>query len=115
MFRAPFDSFHDANVPPFVEQLLSEESLRKTGYFDVTAVRHWRQAFRTLRSGSLQRTSVEMALVGILATQLWHHTFIDGSLADLPGASWDYPAGEANRRGPHRPVAAVAAHSNGQT
>jgi hypothetical protein len=25
-----------------------------------------------------------MGLVGVLATQLWHHTFIDGSLADLP-------------------------------
>ena len=27
---------------------------------------------------------VEMGLVGVVATQLWHHTFIDGSLADLP-------------------------------
>jgi hypothetical protein len=25
-----------------------------------------------------------MGLVGVLSTQLWHHTFIDGSLADLP-------------------------------
>jgi hypothetical protein len=25
-----------------------------------------------------------MGLVGVLATQLWHHTFLDGSLADLP-------------------------------
>jgi asparagine synthase (glutamine-hydrolysing) len=27
-----------------------------------------------------------MGLVGVVATQLWHHTFIDSSLADLP--SW---------------------------
>jgi len=27
---------------------------------------------------------IEMALAGIVATQLWHHTYIDGSLADLP-------------------------------
>ena len=33
---------------------------------------------------SRQRVSIEMGLVGVLSTQLWHHTFIDGSLADLP-------------------------------
>jgi asparagine synthase (glutamine-hydrolysing) len=84
MFRAPFDSFHGGQVPSFVEQLLSEESLRKTGYFDPAAVRHWRQAYRTLRAHSPQRASVEMGLVGVIATQLWYHTFIDGSLSDLP-------------------------------
>jgi asparagine synthase (glutamine-hydrolysing) len=84
MFRAPFDSFHMDRVPAFVEQLLSEESLRRTGYFDVTAVQHWRQAFRKLRIGGLQRTSIEMGLVGVLATQMWHHTFLSGNLADLP-------------------------------
>ena len=55
MFRAPFDSFHGENgtMPAFVEQLLSEESLRKTGFFDAQAVAHWRKAFRDLgkRSG----------------------------------------------------------------
>jgi asparagine synthase (glutamine-hydrolysing) len=84
MFRAPFDSFHDDRAPAFVEQLLSEESLRRTGYFVPQAVRHWRQAFRQMRPGSPQRTSLEMGLAGVLATQLWHHTFLDGSLADLP-------------------------------
>ena len=39
MFRAPFDSFHGDRAPPFVDQLLSAESLRKTGYFDAAAVR----------------------------------------------------------------------------
>jgi asparagine synthase (glutamine-hydrolysing) len=84
MFRAPFDSFHLEHTPPFVEQLLSEESLRRTGYFDPQAVLHWRHAFRKMRAGGVQRTSIEMGLVGVVATQLWHHTFIDGSLADLP-------------------------------
>jgi asparagine synthase (glutamine-hydrolysing) len=85
MFRAPFDSFHADNAPAFVDQLLSEESLRKTGYFDPAAVFHWREAFRQLRPGAKQRISVEMGLVAVLATQLWHQTFIDDSLADLPG------------------------------
>jgi asparagine synthase (glutamine-hydrolysing) len=37
-----------------------------------------------MRAGSLPRLSVEMGLVAVVATQLWHHLFIDGSLSDLP-------------------------------
>src|SRR5262249_26794722 len=92
MFRAPFDSFHSANVPPFVDQLLGEEALAKTGYFDAAAVAAWRRRFKTLRAGSLGRISVEMGLVGVLATQLWHQTFIDGSLADVPAPREGRPA-----------------------
>jgi asparagine synthase (glutamine-hydrolysing) len=109
MFRAPFDSFHLDQAPPFVEQLLSEGSLRKTGYFDAQAVRHWRQAFRTLRTFGAQRTSVEMGLVGVLATQLWHHTFIDPTLADLP-SKWGVGNGEWGMKSrrlpsiPHSPL-----------
>jgi asparagine synthase (glutamine-hydrolysing) len=100
MFRAPFDSFLLDGAPAYVGQLLSEESLRRTGYFEPAAVAHWRQAYQQLRSGSLKRTVTEMGLVGVLATQLWHHTFIDGSLADLPGADgvWRNGAGELAAR-----------------
>jgi asparagine synthase (glutamine-hydrolysing) len=84
IFRAPLDSFHLDPEPKFVGELLSGESLRRTGYFDVEAVRHWRKAFRQMRAGSLPRLSMEMGLVAVVATQLWHHTFIDGTLADLP-------------------------------
>lgn len=87
MFRAPLDSFHEEGAPPFVRQLLSEESLRKTGYFDAQAVTYWRHAYKQLRAGSAARISIEMGLVGVLSTQLWHHTFLGGGLADLPGAS----------------------------
>lgn len=83
MFRAPLDGFHTTNLPTFVDQLLSPESIRRTGYFDAESVQHWRQAFRTMRLGN-QRTMIEMGLVGVVATQLWHQTFIDGALADLP-------------------------------
>jgi asparagine synthase (glutamine-hydrolysing) len=82
IFRAPLDSFHMDPEPPFIGQLLSEESLRRTGYFDVASVRHWRQAFRGMRPGSLARLSVEGGLAAVVATQLWHHLFIDASLAD---------------------------------
>jgi asparagine synthase (glutamine-hydrolysing) len=84
MFRAPFDSFHGDRQPRFVEQLLSEESLRRTGYFDPVAVHTWRQAFRELRPASPRRITLEMGLAGVVSTQLWHHLFVDGSLADLP-------------------------------
>jgi len=88
MFRAPLDGFHGADdaLPTFVDELLSEESLRKTGYFDAPAVQRWRQEFRTMRRGSSQRTAVELGLVGVVATQLWHHLYIDDSLADLPAS-----------------------------
>ena len=87
--RCPFDSFFgdERGTPTFVDQLLGPAALKKTGFFDAAAVTHWRQAFRQMRQGSGKRTMIEMGLVGVLATQLWYHTFVDGSLADLPAAS----------------------------
>jgi asparagine synthase (glutamine-hydrolysing) len=84
IFRAPLDSFHMEPEPPFVAQLLSEESLRKTGYFDPAAVARWRTDFRKMRAGSLPRLSVEMGLMAVAGTQLWHHLFMGDGLADLP-------------------------------
>ena len=82
-----------------MDHLLSPESLRKTGYFDVDGVQHWRTAFKMLRAGSNQRTMIEMGLVGVVATQLWHHTYIDGSLCELPG--WSAPAVGVGANGVH--------------
>ncbi|MFN4257938.1 MAG: asparagine synthase (glutamine-hydrolyzing) [Gemmataceae bacterium] len=95
MFRAPLDGFHVEPIPAFVEQLLSDESLRKTGYFDVEAVRRWREEYVRWSPGAMPRVSVEMGLAGVIATQLWHHLYIDASLADIP--SWtaaNLPDGE---------------------
>lgn len=86
MFRAPFDSFHLEAAPPFVEDLFSRESLRRTGYFNPETVHYWRKEFRNLSARSPQRVSIEMGLVAVFATQLWHHTFIDGNLTSgIPG------------------------------
>jgi asparagine synthase (glutamine-hydrolysing) len=84
MFRAPMDAFHLDAAPPFVDQLLSDEALRKTGYFDPAAVKAWRVKLPTMKPKSGTRTAVEMGLVGVTATQLWHQTFVDPSLADVP-------------------------------
>jgi len=84
IFRAPLDSFHLDPEPAFVKDLLSPESLRRTGYFDEAQIRHWRKEYKTLRDQSLPRLSVEMALVAVVGTQLWHHTYIEGNLCELP-------------------------------
>ena len=103
MFRAPFDSFHLEGAPPFVDQLLTEESLRKTGYFDPQAVSASRSAFRAMRPGSSHRVALEMGLAAVVSTQLWHHTFIDASLADLP-AHGRVPKGVPKVIAQRRPV-----------
>jgi asparagine synthase (glutamine-hydrolysing) len=82
IFRAPLDSFHMDPEPPYVSQLLSEESLRRTGYFDVAAVQHWRTAFRRMRPDSMPRLSIEGGLAAVVATQLWHHLYIEANLTD---------------------------------
>lgn len=86
MFSAPLDSFHQqgAQRPTWVDHLLSKESLERSNYFDVEAVITWRNAYRRYRRGSYARTAIEMGLVNVIATQIWHHTYIEGVLADLP-------------------------------
>ncbi|MFO0808656.1 MAG: asparagine synthase (glutamine-hydrolyzing) [Gemmataceae bacterium] len=86
MFRAPMDAFHLDEAPPYIDELLSTESLTRTGYFDPTAVAAWRKRVPMMRRGPA-RTAVEMGLVAVTATQLWHQVFVDGSLADMNGAT----------------------------
>ncbi|HYT68205.1 MAG TPA: asparagine synthase (glutamine-hydrolyzing) [Vicinamibacterales bacterium] len=106
MFRAPLDSFFsraDGSVTAYVDQLLSEDALKKTGLFRVDQVHLWRTRMRQARIGWQQRTMVQLGMVGVLTTQLWYHTFIE-SLADLPTA-WekdrhaDMPYGVPDRAG----------------
>ncbi len=84
MFRTPLDSFHlsGQNVPNWVDQLLSRESLEKTGIFDVDVVQKQRVEMPKMMR-ALKRTSVELGLVAVTATQLWHHLYISGGLCDL--------------------------------
>lgn len=84
-FVAPFDSLYETGAQPWTEQLLSEESLRRAGYFDPEAVKHWRQQYPRMGQDGTARLSMEIGLSAVVATQLWHHTFIDGNLADMPG------------------------------
>jgi asparagine synthase (glutamine-hydrolysing) len=89
LLHAPLDAFHHATPPAWAEQLLSDESLAKSGYFDARAVRRWGAAIHKVRPG-FRRLFIEMGLVGVISTQLWHQQFIDASLADLDVPLRDY-------------------------
>jgi asparagine synthase (glutamine-hydrolysing) len=46
MFRAPLDGFFLDERLPYVDELLSEESLKKSGYFDSRMVRLWKSKYQ---------------------------------------------------------------------
>lgn len=96
MFRAPFAESFFVNPPSFVQQLMSAEALKRSGYFDATAVR---RDYERYVSGTAAnwRVFLSMGLGGVLATQLWHHLYLDGGLCDLPSRAHVYGsrAGEA--------------------
>jgi asparagine synthase (glutamine-hydrolysing) len=97
------DSFfvrRDGAIPPFVDELLSEDSLRKTGWFNVRNVHAWRDRLRSGAWNPRQRLMVQLGMVGVVSSQLWYHTFIDGTLADLPS----YPRARSLRE-TERPLA----------
>jgi asparagine synthase (glutamine-hydrolysing) len=90
MFRANMGkAFVAADRPRWVDQLLSPESLRTTGYFDPNAVRMASEIQLRKPTASLHRFSFDMGLIGVIATQLWHHMYCGGGLADLP--TWTPP------------------------
>ncbi len=90
MFRAPMDSWATLSRgaqrgagETWIDQVLSPDSVRKAGYFDADAVEKARQRLAKPGRG-LSRTSIEMGLTGVLATQLWHHLYLSGDLCELP-------------------------------
>jgi asparagine synthase (glutamine-hydrolysing) len=90
MFRAPMDAWNPQRPPTavggqggWIDQVLSEESIRRAGYFDFTAVEAARQKIAGMRRG-LPRTGLEMGLTAVISTQLWHHLYLGGQLCDLP-------------------------------
>jgi asparagine synthase (glutamine-hydrolysing) len=85
MFRAPMDSWDQVagtDNRHWIDQVLSPESIRRAGYFDPEAVAAAREKLPAMRRG-LGRTGLEMGLTAVTATQLWHHLFISGDLADV--------------------------------
>ncbi len=89
MFRSKFaQTFFGPGHPEWVDQLITAESLRKTGYFDAEMVRRERMKQLALPRITARRFVMDIALTCVVATQLWHHLFF-GGLCDLP--TWTPP------------------------
>jgi asparagine synthase (glutamine-hydrolysing) len=92
-FHATFSrTFLDDDRPPWVDELLSAESLRRSGYFDPAAVAKTRA--RLTRRRLMPSFRYDIGMTAVIATQLWHHTFC-GGLSTLP--TWSPPALEPPR------------------
>lgn len=73
-YRAPdIPSFFSAKTPEYVETLLGEDAIRRSGLFDPKRVQ---LLVKKIRAGRAIGYKDNMALVGILSTQVWHHQFM---------------------------------------
>ena len=82
MFRAPLAESFLTRPPAFVRELISAESLRRTGYFDVARVRRDCDALAGGEGRGLG-TFASLGLRGVVATQRWHHLYLGGGLCSL--------------------------------
>ena len=90
MFRATMSqAFFRPERPAWVDQLLSPESLRTTGFFDPAGIERARSMQHSSSRYSIGRFSLDMGLAGVISTQLWYHLYCGGGLAELP--SWSAP------------------------
>lgn len=96
MFRASLaKTFLGSDRPSWVDQLLSPESLRATGFFDPRAVARERAMQLMIPRITARRFVFDVGLTCVVATQLWHHLFCGGGLCDLP--TWQPPVREEAR------------------
>src|SRR5262249_35622774 len=84
MFRAPLDGFFLDQRLPYVDELLSDASIKKAGYFDPKAVREWRGKYKGLSPWGYQRQSGELGLVAGFVGHMWRLTLFATPLASLP-------------------------------
>lgn len=80
-YRAP-DSpcFFQGQSPAYVDELLSETMLKRYGYFDPTRVG---LLVKKARLGRTVTFRDNMALLGVLSTQVWHQIFIEDFRCDV--------------------------------
>jgi asparagine synthase (glutamine-hydrolysing) len=81
-YRAPDAlSFSGADRPEYVDEMLEPLRVRQAGIFDPDAVsRLWAKCRSRSGSGAYSNSD-NMALVGVLSTQLLHHQFVCGKSA----------------------------------
>jgi asparagine synthase (glutamine-hydrolysing) len=74
--RAPISRcFIGSQAPDYVKELLSPESLKETGYFSAEKVSRLVDKCRK-QEGALLSERENMAVIGIISTQLLHHHFV---------------------------------------
>lgn len=96
MFRASLaKTFLGKQRPAWVDQLLSPESLSKTGYFDIQRVTREVAAQTRMPRITPRRFVQDLGLTSVVSTQLWHHLFFGGGLCELP--SWSDRSLAGNR------------------
>jgi asparagine synthase (glutamine-hydrolysing) len=83
-YRAPIrEALLTGGPDSYVKTMLSERYLGKTGYFNEQKVGHLIAKFE--KNSSLPANETQnMALVGILSTQLLHHQYIDNFQPTYP-------------------------------
>ena len=83
MFRAKLaEAFCGEDGPAWAKQLLSPESLARTGYFDPEGIARFQKRLGGTRL-STARPFLDMGLMCAISTQLWHHTYCGGGLCEL--------------------------------
>ena len=93
MFTAPMDSWvakyggsTAGGADSWVEEVLSPESVAKTNLFDHQSIVDARERLGRMGPRALGKRALEMGLTAVVATQLWHHLYVGGDLASIPGA-----------------------------
>jgi asparagine synthase (glutamine-hydrolysing) len=80
-YRAPIHKSFFGPAPDYVRELLSPERIRSAGYFEPAAVS---RLVEKIASGARVSETDDMALAGILSTQLVQHAFVEHFPAARP-------------------------------
>lgn len=89
-YRAPIVKvLSGPDAPPYVDELLSPEAVKASGFFDPRAIEHLQT--RCLR-GEAASESDAMGLVGVLTTQLWFEQFMSPARLEAPSPRSDIRA-----------------------
>lgn len=77
-YRAPdINGFFHKNKPDYVDELLSLQAIRDSGYFDDKRVN---MLLRKINQGKATGYKDNMSFMAILSTQMWHYLFIKNKL-----------------------------------
>ena len=74
-YRAPIQSSFVTNSPEYLEDLLSNEQVKTAGIFNPESVQ---ALLKNMKSGNRVSEVDNMALTGIISTQLLHEQFVQG-------------------------------------